>query len=475
VQRDNRWRVALIDTSLSSGESTPLRFADPEDGANRFDPSWLGPTALVVTSDRSGTANIERIDFPNGTSSPIATALTRVPGAAIAPEPNHGDGSLWFLALQSQGYDVRRMPSPVGLAPLASSPLLEPRLTPVTVESSAVVRAFPAAPLPAPHDYAAGPRTTRWVPAGTIDAGGRAATLALVNDDPVGRLTILAQGAVGNGDAWHGASVEAGWRRWRPLVRASAYHVLRETPAGPLLAQDRATQLIGGRLRGDYTRSFDVADLRLGLGVSPGTLRAFGAPNVRRSLVFGEIMGDGRQGGDRVRLTEVVGANLTAGSTGGGDGYRRLTASLAIHAGAVDFFPLDFAGSFGRVSTGAAPFEQFVIGGLAPTIVDPSILTQQIAMGALPLALAVGDRVASFRASTNLGGLSPFYWGASTRFGAGRFARWHRVAGIELTIDQTPVPVLGLPGARLTAGVGRSLDEPFRGETRGYLGVSLRP
>jgi hypothetical protein len=475
VQRENRWRIALLDTLLSPSATTPLRFADPNDGANRFDPAWLGPNALLVTSDRSGTANIERIDLPSGSGTPVATPLTRVVGAAIAPEPDHSDGSLWFLSLHSQGYDVRRIPSPLGLPPLAYSPLLDPRLGPVTVESSTVVHAFAAAPLAPARAYATGPRTTRWLPAGSISTGGRAVTLAVINDDPVGRLTILAQGALGSGDAWHGASLDAAWRRRRPLLRVAVYDVQTGSPrTSQFIAPDLETALDGGRIRGDYTHVFDAGDMRLGLGASPGALHMRAGPNVARSLLFSEVAADARQIGDRSRLTEVLGANLTAGSTGGGDAYRRLTASIAVHAGGMGLLPADLSVAYGRVSARAAPFEQFVVGGPPPGIVDTSLLTQRIPMGALPLGVAGGDRVATFRASTNVGGLSPYYWSASTRLGSGRFATWHRVVGVELTIDQTPVSVLGLPGARLTAGVGHSLDDPFRHETRGYFGVSLR-
>jgi hypothetical protein len=476
MQRDNRWRIALIDTATVRGGAPP-RFADPDDGANRFDPSWLGPNALVVTSDRSGTPNIERIDLPGGGGAPIAIALSRMVGAAIAPEPNHGDGSLWFLALQSLGYDVRRIPSPVAIAPLSASPLLDPRLAPVTVEPSVTVRAFRATPLPTPHGYGAGPRTTRWLPAGTIDAGGRAATFAIVNDDPVGRLTLLAQGALGNGDAWRGASLEAAWRRWRPLLRVSIFDATTSDGAVglPRFAPDHTIDLRGGRVRLDYGHAFDVADLRVGLGASPAALDNRTVPNVARSLAFAELAGDARQGGDRWRSSETLVANLAAGSTGGGDAYRRLIATFGVHAGGSGLLPLDLSSSYGRLSSGAAPFEQFVVGGPTPTLVDPSLLTQRVVMGALPSGVATGDRVASFRISTMVAGLSPFYWGASTRVGAGRFATWHRVAGVELTMDQTPMSVLGLPGARLIAGIGHSLDDPFRHETRGYLTVSLRP
>ena len=474
MQRENRWRIVLLDTSESANGAP--QYADPNDGANRFDPAWLGPNALVVTSDRSGTANIERVDLPNGASAAVATSLTRVVGAAIAPEPNHGDGSLWFLSLQSQGYDVRRIPSPVAIAPLASSPLLDPRLAPVTVEPSPGARAFPSSPLHPPYGYGIGPRTTRWLPAGSIGAGGRAATLAIVNDDPVGRLTLLAQGAVGNGDAWHGASLEGAWRRWRPVVRASLFDAAATSPIalGPTNAPFSVAALRGGRVRFDYTHGFDVADLRVALGGAPAALHTTGAPNVTRLLGFAELAGDARQSGDRARASEAFAVNVATGSTGG-DGYERLLATLAFRSGGPGLLPIDLSGAYGRVSAGAPAFEQFVVGGLSPTIVDPSLLTQRMTMGALPLGIATGNRLVTFRASTSVAGISPFYWGASTRLGAGRFATWHRVVGAELSIDQTPVSVLGVPGATVTAGIGYSLDDPFRHETRGYLTVSLRP
>jgi hypothetical protein len=237
-------------------------------------------------------------------------------------------------------------------------------------------------------------------------------------------------------------------------------------------------ELRGSRLRADYAHAFDVADVRLSLGGAPGALhtsRVLGSQDIERNLAFTELAADARQGSDALRAVEALSSNLTIGSTGGGNSYRRLVATSAIHSAMTGFPPLDLRVTYGAVSRGAAPFEQFTLGGLASTLVDPSLLTQQLSMEALPFAVAVGGRAATLRASTNIAGLSPFYWTASARTGPGRFAQWHRVVGVELTVDQSPVPVLGVPGARLVAGVGRSLDEPFRNRTRGYLTVSLQP
>jgi hypothetical protein len=472
LQRANRWRIALLDTA-----GAPVRYADPDDGANRFDPAWLYATSLVVTSDRNGTANLERLDLGPGRAA--ARALTRVTGAAIAPEPDRADGSIWFLSLHSRGYDVRRLPSPAPVVD-GDSPLLDAKLAPVVLEPSQTVHAFAASPTSPAGDYGVSPRSMRWLPIGSIGAGGRAAGVALVNDDPVGRLTILAQAAAGNGDAWRGAALDAAWRGARPLLRASIFGAATSPrPVDPGSAPSSETDgLAGGRLRADLTRYEDAGELRIGLGAAIGEIQTRLPPVTRsdsRDLAFGEIAMGTRQRGDHVEASESLAANVAAGQTSGGPFYQRLLTTLALHGGMMGQSFVDLTASYGRVSEDAVPFEQFSIGGPPAYLVDQSILTQQVTMGALPSRSAIGDRMLVYRASTSWGGLSPFYWGASTRTGGGRFMQWHRVAGVELILDEGPLPVLGLPGGRLTAGVGRSLDAPFAGRTRGYVTVSLRP
>ena len=227
----------------------------------------------------------------------------------------------------------------------------------------------------------------------------------------------------------------------------------------------------------DYTYSFDAANVRLALGGAPGVLRAVDADvrqRVGRNLGFAELAADARQSLDESNVSEAFSSNLTAGSTNGA-AYRRLLASASFHGDASGFLPIDLGATYGRVSSDGPTFEQFVVGGPTATLLDASLLTQRVAMPAIPLGIASGDRVATFRVATSLAGLSPYYWGASARTGGGRFEQWHRVVGAELTIDQTPVPVLGVPGARLAAGIAESLDSPFRHRTHGYLVVSLRP
>jgi len=328
-QRDNRWRIALLD----SAGSAP-RFADPDDGANRFDPSWFGPTSLVAVSDRSGAPNLERIDLGETGGLSGVRPLTRVIGAAVAPEPNHRDGSIWFLSLHSQGYDVRRLATAAPIAESGSSPLLDLRLSPIVIERSSGVRVFGTSPLSPPQSYHFGPRTTRWIPGGTVSADGQAVTLGLLNSDPVGRLNVLGQAAVGSGVAWRGAAIEAVWRGWRPDGRLSAFAATTtnaefgRNSSAPLA--ERTDGLRGARARGDYSLAFDRADLRIGIGASAGWI-ASRSQNVTselsRALGFVEFAASARQNDVDNSASETLLINVAGGQTEGGSGYRRSARS----------------------------------------------------------------------------------------------------------------------------------------------------
>ena len=476
MQRENRWRLALID----SAGSAP-RVVDPDDGANRFDPSWLGPTSLVLVSDRSGAPNLERIEFGDAGTMPLARPLTRLVGAAIAPEPNRADGSIWFLSMHSQGYDVRRIASSAAIADTAPL-LLESRITPITIARSTSVHAFSPSLMSPARSYGIGPRTTRWIPGAEITADGQAMTFALVNSDFVGRLTMLGQGSVGSGDAWRGASVDAVWRASRPDARLALFTATTTdadfgVPTSTPLAE-RTDALRGARSRTDYSRAFDRGDLRFGLGGSIGWIDSrFGTVSSRltRNLGFFELSGSARQNNERSSANESFFINLSAGTTDGGSSYRRFLSTVRLQSASERTLPIDASGTYGVATSGAASYEQFEIGGPPSNLVDASLLTQRIPIGALPAGALSGDRAIVYRVSTSLAGISPYYWSGNARSGSGRFSHWQQVIGVDVTLDQTPVPVLGLPGARLVAGIGESLDTPFARRIRGYMTVLLRP
>ena len=93
---------------------------------------------------------------------------------------------------------------------------------------------------------------------------------------------------------------------------------------------------------------------------------------------------------------------------------------------------------------------------------------------ALPFGIAAGRRVLVYHGTLALGGLEPYYWGASLDEGDG-FRTWHRVVGAETDIALPAFPFLRTPAIRVRAGLGYSLDEPFRKKTRLYSTVVYRP
>jgi hypothetical protein len=173
-------------------------------------------------------------------------------------------------------------------------------------------------------------------------------------------------------------------------------------------------------------------------------------------------------------LVESLTAHGTIGRTDN-ETFDREIVSATIHVGLRPVIPLDVSAIFGRVSANAPFFEQFRVGGLTSTLTSPALLSQRITMPALPATVATGEQILSYRAATTLAGLTPYFWSASTRSGDVRFQTWHRVLGLDFDLYQSPVAVLGTPGARLLVGVARSLDAPFADQTRAYLVISLQP
>jgi hypothetical protein len=288
---------------------------------------------------------------------------------------------------------------------------------------------------------------------------------------------VLGQLATGSGDVWRGGSVDAAWRGWRPAIRLAAFGVETSYPFRVAGSAVRGEQLLGGRARVDYAYAFDRADVRVGIGATVSHLDEQTDNSIvgaGRSLGFAELAGGLRRSGDPVSASLAASGNVAAGVTGGMS-FQRFLASLAGRASMRGVGALDATASYGALSTEAPTFERFAIGGPAIALLDPTLVTQRLPMGALPGGVATGDRVLSYRIATSLHGLSPYYWGASTGEGGRRFSTWLRVTGAELTIDHSALPVLGLPGARLIAGIGYSLDRPFAHETRGYLSIILRP
>ncbi|HET7692797.1 MAG TPA: hypothetical protein VFM44_06900 [Gemmatimonadota bacterium] len=475
VQTAAGWRTAIVD--IVGGEPAgvflgapagPMGFVGPDDGASRFAAAWLpGGDALVAVSEAGGVHDIERIDLATGAARP----LTRVVGAAMAPEPDPAGRWVWFLTLESRGNDVRRIEADA--APLDPAPALDPALAPAAPKDPPAGTSFAMAELPAARSYGMGPRHLTLLPRGSIASSGTAAGLTLAGTDPVGRFVWTLDGLVGTDDAWRGVAASAAYRRFPPEILATVFAAWQEPseqddlrPSG--LDADYAGIGVAVALERDlFSRA-----ARFELGGSAGRLDTSLTPDGTRALGYAEASLRTLASPGRWRLTGAAELNASAGSTPGGDGWRRAVSGVSLAVGR-DRGALRLESVHGWISDDAPLWETFSAGGPVSPLVDPSLLSQRLPLPAVPVGYVAGERIWTVRVEGRTSaGVVPFWWAGTA---GDELGDWKRVWGIEWRLTRDAIPYLGLPASRLEAGVARIMDEPLRHATRGWLSLSFRP
>jgi hypothetical protein len=267
----------------------------------------------------------------------------------------------------------------------------------------------------------------------------------------------------------------------RPAVRAelfAASQSLSRTRT-PLDTLGLDVTLGGGALALDNTFTFDTWAARYRVGGSTSAITSQRDSLLRdkttanRSLAFADAGIAFTQRGVSASLTESL-----AGSFAGGRSFAAFqrgvaSAGLSVSGRAVPSIAINAL--YGRVNADAPLVEQFTLGGGPSLLIDRTLLTQRIAMPALPLGIRTGSSVITYRAALGLPLVSAYYWAGSTSIGAERFADWNRVVGLEWNFSIPAVPAAGTPAARAQIGLGESLDTPFRRRLRGYASIVINP
>jgi hypothetical protein len=470
VHTTGGWRVQIV--SVRDGTRVDLAAT-----ANAYDVSWASPSSIVLVSEEGGIANIQRVDLASGVSSP----LTHATGAAVAPETNPSDGSVWFLSLYSRGYDLRRVATP---APSASVAVLNSALSPAAPIPPVDQSPFASNVVSEPRPFGLGARLFRWIPQPELDADGLGAALGLFDGDIVGRSHVLATIAFGDDAAWRGGALNLSWRGSRPGVRLSLFDATQQLSASraraslPLIYDSR---IAGGELALDGSESFDTWAARYRVGGTAGRVR-MDVPSTNGAIVsHGQRnlgFGDGGlvfvQRGDRSSLIESLAANVVAGRSFD-DRFVRGVVSGAVSTSGDALLPISLGGSYGRASQGTPLFEQFSIGGMASPLIDRALLAQRFTMPALPAGISINSSAFSYRIAADARPISLYLYSASTAPAGHRFVVWNRVVGADWSLSVPAIPLAGTPAARAQIGVGESLDAPFRKRVRAYVSVVLDP
>jgi hypothetical protein len=468
-QLGDRWRVARV--SPFTGE---LRYADPDDGVNRYDATYdVDGTSLVTTAERDGFVNLERLSADGAAPVP----LTRVTGAAVAADVAP-DGDVWYLNLHSSGFDLRRVhPDSVRIdAPLPTvvvgdtlSSVLPPRRrTGIGVDTATSAPATSHVE----QRYGFGPSRFRYVPFATAGYGGGTVGLALVRSDPVGRLGVQLLGVAGASALPAGASITITSRAPRTVLGVSGWYS-HEAPSRELPAALEAgldLERGGAALRIDRRRVRDGGELTGMLAVLGEVQQpAFFAQAVRRAAIvgFGATL---RQVDDDVRYLLAIDG---LGELGASDGqYARQRSSLLFGTARTDRSLFTTRLAYGTVGGGrGAARERYVVGGFRSPLIDPAYDGRRIDAPAYPAGSAEGLTFASYRVGIPLDPVEAFYAGATTDF----FQTQRRSYGVEMRERVPAVAALGTPEASVLAGFARAQDDPVRGDWRFYLSVTLHP
>jgi Tol biopolymer transport system component len=466
VAQDGRWRVAVADA-----RGRELRYVDPDDGANRYEAQWLGNDSLVVVSELGGISNLEVVDI----RARAVRALTRVTGAAFAPDVNPRDRSIWFLSLHSRGLDVRRLATD---APIADS------VVPVTAEQYGMAGTrgvrptvrFATGPVSETRDYGAGPRRYRLVPGSYGSSDGAGSMISLYGADVVGRLSAIATGALGAAGNTTGGSVRAAWRYPRPAIEFGAIAFIHEPSRGPSAQPGVDTldlSLFQGLLGANAERRGDGWHARARVGGAAGRLSPRYDGTHLRALGFGELSlavqrsRGARSLGARGRVHFTHGNTRTA--------FERSVAALDLAVSGFGVPALQGGVTAGRLTGHPHQFEEFVVGGVPSPVGDSSLLSQRYGMPMFPTGIARGTAVFGWRVAMPLPVLTAFYEGASTSADVTHFTKWNRAAGLEERFSIGPFPTILVPRTQIRAGAGYTLDEPFRKKVRGFVELRVEP
>ncbi len=476
IHEQGRWSLALV--PVSGGQ--PAFIGDTS--VSRYGADYVNDSTIVATSDAGGISHLELLSLGSGES----RRLTRTSGSHILPESSPDGEQVYFLALHSRGYDLRRIatarilpPAPPLIADVALYPALPPPPT-------AAPDSFGLTAVTADRPYGLGPRHHRVLPGVIAGAEGMVGMLVVNGIDPVGRFSWLLRGAAGSESDWRGGSLDAELRAFVPSLRASVFSARHEPTSGREGSITRATsgqaldgRYTGGLLSAGVTRDYGTLGYSSRAGISVGTIEQIGGSDAatldpvtaigRRMLALAELTVGARWDGDRRFIVPRLSIRGATGRTGDSS-WTRGTAKLSVDAAIYGLGGRAMV-QYAAVNNGAPAYERLIIGGLPSPLIDGALLDQRWAMSALPVAVAAGNRALSYRLESSVFGLRPFLWGGAVGDGSWQ---WHRAAGLEYAFNVAPLSFVGLPAVQVVGGAARSLDAPFE-RTRAYITVSYSP
>jgi hypothetical protein len=295
--------------------------------------------------------------------------------------------------------------------------------------------------------------------------------------DVVGRLDVLAIGALGDAGSPRGGTLAAAWRGL-PVTLALQLFDSSERPS----RQPRGVPGLGTRLdqkqRGaELSAAWERRWLAGGLDLTGGVLLSRAEPadgaNLDRRIGFAGVHVTHAPSRGVWRFPSLLEMRFNAGRTGG-EGWTRYGGAVAVGAFREDT-GITFLWRRDASRDATHDLDRLRLGGVAPTILPAAALDGRILVPALPAGTLIGDEHEEQKVALGLAGFPLFYERHRVWDRGGKRGDWLRLAGVEWDATGGPLPLVGVPGFHLTVGVARILDRPFKGATQAWLSVAWRP
>jgi hypothetical protein len=438
--REGAWRLAVHD--LASGADMEVA---PPSGGTVSSPAWSpdGRTLYAVVGE-GGFIDLWAFSVDDPAKPPVR--LTRTQGAALSPAPAPDGKAIFYLSLEHDGPDLRRLdltPDP-SVSSSSGAPPVPWRGAPPPNPP------FATAEVPPGHPYGMGRQEFLPILGGGSSPSGSVLELGVRSGDVVGRLEVLALGALAS-DGWpEGGALAGVWRGWPVAMGLHLFRSREERGAELSAAWDRRWSGSRFSLRAGAVR--EEAD------PAPGT-------SVRRDIesLTGTWTAVRWRGG--WRLGGVFGAHGEWGRTGD-DSWDRWGASARL---SLDHGATGLAVSWRRDTSGGGlshPGDLYQLGGTETSLLPRTATSGLIAMPGLPFGTLAGTEHEGQRAELRLGFLpAPLFYERHRLWldGAPR-GGWLSLAGLEWRRSIGPLPIVRVPLLDVRIGVARVLEEPFAAE-----------
>jgi hypothetical protein len=471
VHREGTWRLAVRDIGSDSNRSE-LVF----DGIVA-QPSWSRDgKVLFATVARGGFMEIFRFDYDAASGAFVERGqVTRTEGAAFSAVASND--ALWFLALDPDGLDLRKLPLEASELPL-SAITLPPGAEPAIRREFHGQRAVIArGELGVATPYGIGRQELSPLLGGALAPSGGVIEGGVRMGDVLGRLETLALASAGYDGGIEGGSVSIRTRRL-PVGIAARLFAYEETPSDQKdgeLSQARDHERFG-------IEAWLTKDRRWSGGRLTGST-AFYASDIEATGTDGISQLGGAVAARIEHAPVVTGGNLLpmsveiTANTGSSDdeSWSRVRGAISLGFSSRGR-GLSVAVDAGSVGDDASWVEQFEIGGARSSLQPDAATSNRVDVPALPAGVLQGSSFDSVKLDINLGGGMPTIFAqrlsADVESGDDEIG----LAGLEWVVEIDPMPIARIPALEFHAGVARVLDDGLlEDETSLWMTMRWKP